>query len=252
MPSVSRYSSVGPFHGVPEEARARVAAAANAAASKAVAAAIRTSRETGDECYEHDAVFQGLPKLNALGDRNRQVNRTTRSEGWFKAVFIVGLLGLFGTVPFMMASDYMSVVPDSGDRPLVIAGLACAALWVLAVVVAWFSGLRDIADIRRQGFVRDRLPDAAARRASVCWLLGERSVQIAEFDDELEVKTVFYDAIGVAKVTIDGDGLERVEITGRDGAELAAIVSPEGQNVASAHHLAKTLTEYAAASRKAA
>lgn len=256
MTQNDRASAIGPFKRVPEEVRLRIAAGASAAADKALALAIRSSREAGDEGYAFDAVFQGTAALNAAAGLGFRHSSIAADRQWTNLVggATVGFVATGALFAPMTSMTVMAANPHMGGHACaVLYGLLCAAGAAVTLGALALGPLGAIRRARRQGFYHDILPEIVAEAASTCWLLCETSLQITEADEDgVSARTVFYDAIGAARVAVNAKGEEAVEITGRDGPVIATISWPTGDAIVSAHGLAASLTEKAAAARKAA
>jgi hypothetical protein len=113
--------------------------------------------------------------------------------------------------------------------------------------------LRWLRELKTQGFVENPMPDALAKAATNVWLFAGGALVIAEpgDGDTIKTRTIFYDAIGTATVTVE-NGYEGVTITARDGQTLGRIAKPEGEGVGSADDLVVLIRIASATARRAA
>lgn len=240
MTSINIYNDVGPFRGVPEEFRQRTAAHANKAAAVAVAAAIREAREAGEETYEHEAFFPGPEAVTALDKGFFDDSVSSRSSARFDLVLF--------TLGFSVVIASIAVIFNTlgSHQQNMISALVGTAALIVIFVFSWIGigkpAIEALSELRRQGYLDDALPQAAANVAGSCWLPGPTAMQIVSTHGggKTSVRTVFYDSIGKASMRSD-EGVESTVLTARDGTFIAALSWPRGHQVRSAHGLAKLI-----------
>lgn len=247
------YTDIGPFKYVPEQARSRCASAANLASDRAYDAALRALRDLDGSAEANNGVHPSPVAVAASwdeeGERTKErnsINLTFMMTAPFSGFFL-----LMGTA--LIAASFCDKRPNFGLG----LGSTLLVFGIIALIVMYFSGYRDLLRMRReldtQGFIDNTMPDALASAATNVWLLGSQALVIAEpgEEDTPKTRTVFYDAIGTATVTVE-DGLEGVTITTRDGRRIARIAEPEGDGIQAASDLVALIRKAVATARKAA
>ncbi|MCV9965043.1 hypothetical protein OIU34_24405 [Pararhizobium sp. BT-229] len=251
------YSNIGPFKGVPEDARALAAFRANAASDRAMDASVRAASEVGDDVHREYSVHPSPRAATSVWDSGKA--NSARREARFLFAVTVGSCAVPAAFSVFSLCAYVFGWTGFMDSPpgrewVDAVGFGVMACFVLAVT--WMPGRRaaaDLREIRQQGFVGDTLPRPVMRVAGVQWLFGSAAVHIGQADDDLysESRSIYYDAIGKTTI-VEKKGIRYVVLIGRDGLELARIADPRGGAFQSPEAVAAKITGLAAAARKAA
>lgn len=224
---MSIYTKIGPFKNVPEHMRALAAERAEASAQSALEAAKREAEEARDTASDHDAVFSSERHLTDYDSHNISDTAQELKSARIGIAAATAFLSVLWTLLMIPAYEAWSNLGSDGlGQIYFLATIALAMSLITHLIVTW-PALRAISEIRKQGFIKDRLTDRLVVRAGTCWLLGDKALHIVEtpWDKKHHTKSVFYDAIGCAKVRVES-GLETVALFSRDGTSIASITCP--------------------------
>jgi hypothetical protein len=244
------YSSIGPFKGVPADVLAQNALTANNAFEAALVALARHASAVGDEVDRNAVIRQSVAAANSVWPsvEAEAASRLRLAKDDYYTSFVpgagFGALAVAACVAAYVAGHYEAArVAGTG-------ALAAAFATVVMYFMVGKAGWAAIRQIRGQGYFDDTLPKALGRVAGSCLLAGTKALHVAS-KSGVKVRTVYWDSIGHALVSIDGHGLERVDIFGRDGYIVASITGPTGTDI-DANGLVALVTERVGAARKAA
>jgi hypothetical protein len=222
------YSPIGPFKGVPSDVLARAALHANNAYEASAASLVRQAAIVGDETSKSAVVHSSVSAANAVwaGVQNDAVSSLKSANGDYH--FWLAILATLGG-----ASALSLLIAIIGNKPDYFApGFAAGFIAVIACGLPYLGivgpALTARREIREQGYFGDCLLVALGCVAGHAMLPGTQALHIATTDvlGKVSVKAVFWDAIGYATVEIDDNGLERVDIHGREGSVIGSITSP--------------------------
>jgi hypothetical protein len=252
------YSPIGPYKGVPSDLLAGAALRANETYEASAAALARHAKALGDDVGGSAVIHQSIAKANAVWN-----DLKARSDGsyayarsdFYTSLFPALLMGGMG-----IASTIAGLA--TGNQGLAAGGiflLAPASILGLVYYLSFGGSARAaMLEIRKQGYLGDNLTIALRRVARHCLVVGKNALHVAtqrpaDGTTKVTVKTVYWDAIGHALVEIDDNGLERVDIYGREGSLVESITSPTTISAdIDARGLADLVNKRIAAARKAA
>jgi hypothetical protein len=243
-----QYAGIGHFKGVPDAARLQASRKAGEAQSLATKAVLREAIDLGENPPDEDAVAR--PSVDALNAVWEPIEADTASS--LRSALLDLRLAIIFPIAAALLGPLAAVLNPhhvyTTSLPIGTLVLTGFLIWLVTFFVLWAVIGREasaaVRSIREQGFLDEDLPRALSRVSGHAWLVGEKALYIARWDDK-EVKTVFYDAIGLAKVSVRDDGREAVVVTARDGSVIARMTSPSFMGRDSARHLAERITELA-------
>jgi hypothetical protein len=250
MTNTKPYSDIGPFKLAPEAARIRIAAAANLASDRAYDAALRAASKEEGKAFI-DGVHPSSAAVASVWDEEKE-SKTARDSLHLSVLMSVPYWAIFLMVG---AACILGRICDK-NAPLTL-GIGSFGIGLVLLIASYIIGYRKafrmLREIKANGFADDEMLDALAEAATNVWLFGDQAIYIAEpaEDRTPKVRTVFYDAIGTATVTVE-NGVEGVTITTRDGQTIARIAKPEGRDVTSADGLVARIKQAVDKSRKVA
>jgi hypothetical protein len=215
------YSTIGPFKGVPEEDRARLAHSVSEAAEAVYDAASRQLRETADNADGSDVY---LPSVAVVNTGWQWIDRSNDDQ--IKDLRAIYIMFAMVSVAIFITGLGFSVAHFrmTGLTSQLFVGVAFTLFFnVILSLMAYFSTSdtrQVVSDIRKHGYF-DGAVKHLTRRASKCWIVGNKALHIAEKHvDTTRAKSVFFDAIGHVAVTIDG-GHDKITVYSRDGSSIA-------------------------------
>jgi hypothetical protein len=224
------YSSIGPFKGVPSDVLAVAARHANNAHEASVVAILRQAAAVGDEASRTDIIHPSLAVANSVWSAVEfDAASSLKSAKSDYYTWLVPVVALGGAAAFFLLAATVG-----GRQECFAPGMAAALVFAVAGGMLYAPvgkpAKTAIRQIREQGYFDDTLPEALGRVAGKCLLPGSQALHVASTDatGNVSVKTLYWDAIGYARSEIDGNGLERVDIYGREGSRLASITGPTG------------------------
>lgn len=252
---MSIYSKIGPFKNVPEHARALAADRAEASARSALEAALREADDAGDTASDQDAIFQSERFLTDFDNQNiTETGRRIKAARIVIAV-ITAIASVFWSLSLASAYEIWSALGTNGLGQIFALVTIVLVLSLLSFCAITLPALHILREIGKQGFIGDHLANALAVRGGTCWLIGGKALHIVDTtaSGDQAKKSVFYDAIGCAKVRMDNT-LEAVDLYSRNGCRIASIVCPAAlssspRNGITARDVAGLLTRTASDSR---
>jgi hypothetical protein len=247
-----RYRDIGPFEGVPEDARAVSALAASRASEAALTAALRQSEEVGDTSRPDFAIFPAVAAANSAWRTVEKADAHDLEMTYpdyllaFRVPLVLAAIG--ATILCLYLCPAASVHRDNAFG----AGFAFLGVAAIVFVVGSLSGGRHAKRVRKEkaarGFVGDHLSRALRAEVGKCWALGGKALHLGYGDGK--ARSIFFDAIGHVSVTVD-DGIENVCVFGRDGVAMCSMAAPEGLSGLSPSGIATRLLELGHAARAA-
>jgi hypothetical protein len=234
------YNDIGPFKFVPENSRARVAYLANLASERSLDAALRAAKDAGGT-IDTVSVKSSSTTVTASWDGDRHASDVRKK---FFAHTVINVLftpfiGIFLCAPFLYPFDQNGWLYTS-----VSLFFACCVVFLATIFTTPYRDvLRSWFDFKAHGFADEALIHHAVQVAGQTWFLSKDALITSSVDlgKKSITRTVFYDAIGTATVTVE-DGFEGVTITGRDGLFIARIAKPQCDNFSTTEDFALEIT----------